>query len=379
MREYLYLVLTAAVATYILVPLVRRFAVSIGAMPEVRERDVHATPTPRLGGLAMCAGLVTTLLIAARLDKSGAKLADSDFLYGLVISCVVIVALGFLDDWLGLGSLAKLCGQIAAGGVLSFFGIRLPWIPLPNGATYILDSTLSTIVTIGIVVAIINSLNFVDGLDGLAAGITTIAAAGVWLYSIMLSQHLSGDRIQVTAIMSAILIGVCLGFLPHNFHPARIFMGDTGSMLLGLVLATSMVLVTSDIAPDAVAEVNRFPMVIPLVLPVALIAVPLIDLLSAVIRRTSHGKSPFAPDRGHLHHVILDSGHSHTRTVLILYAWAGIFTFGVVALALGGVPLVVLLVAVVFALLVLALTLHPRLRAASDSAAAREHRGATRP
>jgi UDP-GlcNAc:undecaprenyl-phosphate GlcNAc-1-phosphate transferase len=352
--------LVAAAVTYLLVPLVRVFALRIGAAPEIRERDVHTVRTPRLGGLAMYAGMLAGLFVASRLDHIGPKLADpatgdGQTVLALALAGGVIVLTGFLDDWWGMDAFIKLGGQIAAAGLLVVFKLTLLWVPQPNGHTISLDSTLQTIITILIVVVSINAVNFVDGLDGLAAGIVCIAAVATFVWTIALTDSLDQGRLSVTAAITAILIGMCLGFLPHNFHPAKIFMGDTGAMLIGLVLATSMVTVTGtvDYNGAGTGDINRFPVVLPILLPLAVMVLPLADLVMAVVRRTSYGKSPFAPDRGHLHHRLLQVGHSHRRTVLIMYAWTFLFAATVVGLSVGGVPLIVFPVVVLLALIVL--------------------------
>ncbi|MEV4222875.1 MULTISPECIES: glycosyltransferase family 4 protein [unclassified Nonomuraea] len=358
MREYLFMALVAAAVTYLLVPLVRRFAIRIGAAPEIRERDVHTTPTPRLGGLAMYGGLVAGLLIASELANTGRALgvAEGQPVLALIVAGGLITVTGFLDDWWGMDPFIKLAGQIAAAGVLVAFGLRLTYIPLPKdwGGSTSLDYTLSTIITILVVVVAINAVNFVDGLDGLAAGIVCIAGMATWAYSIFLAQSISGDRITTTAAIAAVLIGTCLGFLPHNFHPAKIFMGDTGAMLIGLVLASSIVTVTP-VDPSVIEGINRFGVLLPLLVPAGVLVLPLIDLITAVVRRTSHGMSPFAPDRGHLHHRLMDIGHSHRRSVLIMYAWAFVFAFGIVAMATWGVPVLLFPIVIVVALAVLVL------------------------
>ncbi|MFC4589223.1 glycosyltransferase family 4 protein [Sphaerisporangium corydalis] len=371
MREYLLIALVAAAVTYLLVPLVRVFALRIGAAPEIRERDVHTVRTPRLGGLAMYAGMLAGLFVASRLDHIGPKLADprmgdGQTVLAMALAGGVIVLIGFLDDWWGMDAFIKLGGQIAAAGLLVAFKLTLLWIPLPNGNTVSLDETLRTVITILIVVVAINAVNFVDGLDGLAAGIVCIAALATFAWTIALTDSMDQGRLSVTAAITAILIGMCLGFLPHNFHPAKIFMGDTGAMLIGLVLATSVVTLTGTVdyigAGGASQEINRFPVVLPILLPLAVMVLPLADLVMAVVRRTSYGKSPFAPDRGHLHHRLLQVGHSHRRTVLIMYAWTFLFAATVVGLSVGGVPLIVFPVVVLLALVVLVMMGLPRWR-----------------
>ncbi|MBF8194307.1 undecaprenyl/decaprenyl-phosphate alpha-N-acetylglucosaminyl 1-phosphate transferase [Nonomuraea sp. K274] len=373
MREYLFMALISAAVTYLLVPLVRRFAIRIGAMPEVRERDVHTTPTPRLGGLAMYGGLVAGLLVANGLTHTGAALSESDgnAVTALILAGGLITLTGFLDDWWGMDAFIKLGGQIAAAGVLVSFDLRLLYIPLPQdwGGSTSLDYTLSTVITILVVVVTINAVNFVDGLDGLAAGVVCIAGMATWAYSILLAAEISGGRITTTAAIAAVLIGTCLGFLPHNFHPAKIFMGDTGAMLIGLVLASSIVTVTP-LDPAIIENTNRFGVLLPLLLPAAVLVLPLIDLISAVVRRTSHGMSPFAPDRGHLHHRLLDIGHSHRRSVLIMYAWALLFAFGIVGMSAIGVPVLLFPVVIVLALAVLVLMALPRWRGRGGAHAA---------
>ncbi|WP_327044370.1 undecaprenyl/decaprenyl-phosphate alpha-N-acetylglucosaminyl 1-phosphate transferase [Microbispora sp. NBC_01189] len=368
MREYLLLALVAAAVTYLLVPPVRVFALRIGAAPEVRERDVHKVPTPRLGGLAMFGGMAAALLVATNLPYVGGAFDSGqtgNTVLALLAAGGLIVVTGFLDDWLGMDALVKFGGQVAAGAVLVKFGMYLQWLPLPQfmGGSQGLDTTLYTILTIMIVVVVINAVNFVDGLDGLAAGIVGIAAAATFAYSIVLQQTASGSRINGTAAIAAILIGMCAGFLPHNFHPAKIFMGDTGAMLIGLLLATSMITILSSVEPDAiVGKINKFPVILPLVLPIAVVVLPLADLIMAVVRRTSAGLSPFAPDRGHLHHRMLDIGHSHRRSVLIMYAWTFLFAFTIVGLSIVGVGVVVFPLTIAFAVAVLVIMGLPRWR-----------------
>ncbi|GAA1014947.1 undecaprenyl-phosphate alpha-N-acetylglucosaminyl 1-phosphate transferase [Acrocarpospora pleiomorpha] len=358
MREYFLVALVTAVVTYLLVPPVRAFALRIGAAPEVRERDVHKVPTPRLGGLAMFGGMAAGLLVATNLPYVGPALAQQSGQTAMALLAAggLIVVTGFLDDWLGMDALVKLGGQIAAGGLLVYYGVTLRYLPLPSnmGGELSLDTNLQVVITILIVVVTINAVNFVDGLDGLAAGIVGIAALATLVYSMVLSQSLQATRINLTAVVAALLIGMCIGFLPHNFNPAKIFMGDTGAMLIGLILATSLVTIISSV-PSAALQVNRFPLLLPVLLPVAVMVLPLADLIMAVVRRTSAGQSPFAPDRGHLHHRLLDIGHSHRRSVLIMYAWTFLFAFALVALSVEGVPVAVFppIIAVALAILVL--------------------------
>src|ERR1700727_2598035 len=215
MREYLYILIIAAAVTYLLTPLVRRGAVAVNAQHAPRSRDVHTAPTPLLGGIAMYGGLVGGLLVAAGL----------------------LVVIGAVDDRWEIGALAKLAGQVAAGGIVVWSGAYLPWIPLPSGGTFTLEPDLSYTVTILIIVVTVNAVNFIDGLDGLAAGVVGISALAFMVYSYTLTNSVHVPSQSVPAVVSAVLAGVCIGVLPHNFNPARIFMGDAGGMLVGLLLA----------------------------------------------------------------------------------------------------------------------------------------------
>jgi UDP-GlcNAc:undecaprenyl-phosphate/decaprenyl-phosphate GlcNAc-1-phosphate transferase len=327
---------------------------------------VHVVPIPLLGGLAIYAGVAAGLLVASRVTPlSGLFQETPRMVPGLLLAGGLIALVGMIDDRWGLGPLIKLVGQVGAGGILVWSGVQLVWLPLPNGGTLGLTPNQSTALTILVVVATINAVNFIDGLDGLAAGIVCIAAIAFFVYSYRLTQvvwprvSLLGDP----ALAAAVLIGACLGFLPHNFFPARIFMGDTGSYLLGLLLAYVPISSITSLPPTALrGSANRFPEVLPLLLPAAILVIPYADLLLAVVRRTRAGQSPLTPDRKHLHHRLLDIGHSHRSSVLIMYLWATLFSGAVVWLSIARTPLFALAVITLAALLVLLLMSMPRLR-----------------
>ncbi len=189
-------------------------------------------------------------------------------------------------------------------------------------------------------VATVNAVNFVDGLDGLAAGVVGISALAFFFYCYQLSSLNGVSRATTGALLSAALAGACAGFLAHNFHPARLFMGDSGSMLIGLVLSATAITVTTQFAAEDIAlggdgaRSSFLPMLLPVALPILILIVPLIDLVLAVVRRTRAGRSPFAPDKQHLHHRLLEIGHSHRRAVMIMWAWAGLIAFGTVIASL---------------------------------------------
>jgi UDP-GlcNAc:undecaprenyl-phosphate GlcNAc-1-phosphate transferase len=362
-REYVLTLLVTAAVAYLLTPLVRRLAIAGGFLHEARDRDVHVVPIPRLGGLAIYGGVVAGLVVAGELSPLRTVLVGNKTAAGLLLAGGLIVAVGVIDDRWGLGPLSKLAGQAGAGGILVWSGANLSWLPEPNSGTLVLSPNQSTALTIFLVVATINAVNFIDGLDGLAAGIVCIGAIAFFVYYYRLAQLYHLPEQATPALASALLAGGCLGFLPHNFYPARIFMGDTGSMLLGLLLAYVPI---SSIASLDYASLhpafNRFPEVLPLLLPATLLVIPYTDMLLAVVRRTRAGKSPLAPDRKHLHHRLLDIGHSHRSSVLIMYLWAALFSGAIVWLSVSRTPLFLLAVTTLAAVLILLTMSMPRLR-----------------
>jgi UDP-GlcNAc:undecaprenyl-phosphate GlcNAc-1-phosphate transferase len=338
-RDYVLTLLVAAAVTYLLTPLVRRLAIRAGAMFEPRDRDMHTVPVPRMGGLAMYAGLAAGLLVAEQIPQLRQAFEPTGMVSGLLLAGAVLVVIGVIDDKWGMSALTKLAGQIAAGAILVATGTQLNLLPLPGGASFAPTPDQSTLLTILVVVATINAVNFIDGLDGLAAGIVAIAAVSFLIYYYEMASVVGVSELAAPALASAILTGVCLGFLPHNFHPARIFMGDTGAMLLGLVLAYAPISSISSLDPALWSpRVNRYPVVLPFLLPAAILVIPYLDLLLAVIRRTKAGRSPFAPDSKHLHHRLIDIGHSQRASVLVMYLWATLFSGSIVWFSLERVP-----------------------------------------
>jgi UDP-GlcNAc:undecaprenyl-phosphate/decaprenyl-phosphate GlcNAc-1-phosphate transferase len=375
MREYVLTLLVAAAVTYVMTPLVRRFAIAVGAMHAARDRDVHVVPTPLLGGFAMYAGLAAGLVVASQLPSLNSVFADTNMARGLLLAGGLVVVMGFVDDRWGMGVISKLAGQVAAGVILVWSGAEVTWLPAPHGTTLGLTSDQQIAVTILVVVITINAVNFIDGLDGLAAGIVGIGAAAFFAYYYTLTHRLGLPDQAGPALASAVLAGICLGFLPHNYHPARIFMGDTGAMLIGLLLAYAPISSLASLDPGSLTDyaagtaINRFGAILPLLLPAAIMLIPYADLLMAVIRRARKGMSPFAPDRKHLHHRMLDIGHSHRTSVLIMYLWAALFAGSVVWLSIAQTPLFVLVIVTVGAMLALLFVSMPRLRPWARAAA----------
>jgi UDP-GlcNAc:undecaprenyl-phosphate GlcNAc-1-phosphate transferase len=340
MREYVVVFLVAAAVTYLLTVVAREIALRTGALSPVRDRDVHAEPIPYLGGLAMLGGLVAAYLVAQQLPfLSTSNAFTFPDAKAVLIAGALVCGVGVLDDIFDLDALTKFGGQVLAVGLLIYNGIQFRFFFQPNDVQFSIDPAQGALLTALIVVATVNAVNFVDGLDGLAAGVVGISALAFFVYCYELTRLNDVDRATTGALLSAALAGACVGFLVHNFHPARLFMGDSGSMLIGLVLSATAITVTTqfsseDIAFNDGARASWLPMLLPLALPILILIVPLMDLVLAVVRRTRAGRSPFAPDKQHLHHRLLEIGHSHRRAVLIMWVWAGVIAFSTVGASL---------------------------------------------
>lgn len=368
-RDYLLTLCVTAAVTYLLTGPVRKFAIAIGAMPAIRARDVHREPTPRLGGIAMFGGLCAGLIVADHLFNLNGVFELSNEPRALLSGAALIWLIGVLDDKFEIDALIKLGGQMIAAAVMVIQGLTILWLPIPGVGTVALTQWQGTLLTVALVVITINAVNFVDGLDGLAAGMVCIASAAFFLYTYRLWYGYGIEAAAPATLFAAILMGMCLGFLPHNMHPARIFMGDSGSMLIGLVLAAGAISVTGQVDPDAMklfegserqATHAMLPVFIPLLLPLTIIAIPAADLVLAIVRRTWNGQSPFAADRGHLHHRLLEIGHSHSRSVLIMYFWSALIAFGAVGYSVHSASLWIVLVIVGLSAVGLVLLLMPR-------------------
>jgi UDP-GlcNAc:undecaprenyl-phosphate GlcNAc-1-phosphate transferase len=368
-REYLLTLCVVAAVTYLLTGPVRKFAIAWGAMPPIRARDVHREPTPRLGGIAMFGGLCAGLLVASQLTNVGEVFRQSDEPRALLSGACLIWLIGVVDDKYGVDALIKLGLQMIAAGVMVLQGLTILWLPVPTMGIVAVTPLQGTLLTVAIVVITINAVNFVDGLDGLAAGMVGIAAAAFFVYAYRIWYGYGIEAAAPATLFAAVLMGMCVGFLPHNLHPARIFMGDSGSMLLGLVLAAGAVSITGQVDPDAMRLFTgsvrntvfaMVPVYMPLLLPLMIIAVPFIDLVLAIVRRTWNGRSPFSADRGHLHHRLLEIGHSQSRAVLIMYFWAALISFGAVAYSVQSANAALVPTVMVLSVIGLVVLLMPR-------------------
>ncbi|MFW5420104.1 undecaprenyl/decaprenyl-phosphate alpha-N-acetylglucosaminyl 1-phosphate transferase [Nocardiopsis sp. CNT-189] len=384
MREYALTFVIAVAVTYLLTPFVRRAAIAVGAVPPVRDRDVHTEPIPRMGGIAIYGGFAAAMLISAQLPhlQEVFRTDTAKIWSGLLLAGGLITVIGVIDDRWGMGPVPKLAGQTAAAGILVAQGVQLLWLPLP-GMQLSLGPWLGAVLSVLLILVTINAVNFADGLDGLAAGIVAISAMAFFAYYYVAAVDRGFERQSYPAMIAIILVGVCIGFLLHNFNPARVFMGDTGSMLLGLLLASITISVTGLFLPDREAAAaggmsgfHALAAFLPVLLPLLVLALPLADLVLAVVRRTLAGKSPFAPDKKHLHHRLLELGHSHKRAVLLMYLWAAIIAFASVSLSVLDSPLMVLTVTVLVAACAVGLITLPRLRRRSLRRRAAELRAA---
>lgn len=357
MRGYIFVLLVAAAVTYLTTPAVRRLARRIGAITPVRDRDVHSIPIPRMGGAAMLMGFGVALATASQVPFFDGVFTADRAPYAVLASAVAVCLLGVADDLWELDAITKFAGQALAAGVMAWQGLQL--VSLPIAGLVVLSPGVLIVLTVLAVLVTINAVNFIDGLDGLAAGVVGISACAFFVYSYLLSRDSTPDDYSsLASLITAALIGCCVGFLPHNFNPARIFMGDSGSMLIGLLMATSTVAISANVDPALVEQAQIVPAFLPIVLPLAVLALPLIDLGLAVVRRTRAGKMFWHPDKMHLHHRLLQLGHSHARAVLIMYVWTATLAFGVASVAF--VPLVTAVAGVLVAVVAASvLTLGP--------------------
>ena len=321
----------AAVLSYFFTPPVKNYAHKVGAIDVPKDaRRMHKKPIPRLGGLAIYGGFLCSILIFGQLDET---------MLCVLLGAAIIVALGIFDDVLALGAKLKFVVQIVAAAIPVCIGdlqigLFTNLNPLSD-TPFVHLGILAVPVTIIWIVGITNAVNLIDGLDGLAVGVSSIAAIT------MLAVALLTGNMPIAITMAA-LAGACIGFMPYNLNPAKIFMGDTGSTFLGYMLATVSIM-----------GLFKFYAVISFAVPFLILGLPIFDTANAIIRRVAAGRSPMSPDRGHVHHKLIDMGFNQKQAVAILYAISA--TLGLTAVVLtssGEVKAIVLLLAVLAAILV---------------------------
>jgi UDP-GlcNAc:undecaprenyl-phosphate/decaprenyl-phosphate GlcNAc-1-phosphate transferase len=316
----------AAVTTFLLTFIVRKVAVRIGAVSHPGPRSVHAKPTPSLGGAAMFAAFLVAMAVASQIPQFHAMFHNSSEPVGLMLAAAVIFVVGAVDDLREVSPPAKVAGMVLAGGILSLFGVSMLYFRVPF-ASYdyvVLSADLAPLVTVVTVVLMANALNLIDGLDGLAAGIVAIAGAALFLYSDRLFKAGLLEGSNIAPLVAVIAVGVCIGFLPHNFNPARIFMGDAGAMFLGLLMATMTITVGGRTADQFSGQTYFF--FAPLFIPLLILGVPIVDTAFSFFRRVARRQAFHVADKDHLHHRLMRLGHGPRRTVVILWAWTALLS-----------------------------------------------------
>ena len=355
---YLWVFLACAGTTFAVTPLVRRLVVRFGAIDHPSDRKVHPRATPTMGGVAMYAGFLVGLGVSRFLPFFSEMNGNSSVPLAALVTCTAMVGLGAIDDKRGTSALAKFTAQVFIGGMLILLGVQVVYFWFPAAAIVSVSSGLAVPLTILWMVLVVNAVNLVDGLDGLAAGMVAIAAGAFFIYMTRTPSTFEGDA-SSAALLSAITVGVCLGFLPWNFHPARIFMGDSGSMLLGMLLTIATLSgVGRNPYPPGAGDLAAIAGTV--LVPLLVLAIPILDVALAVVRRTWRGKGIGQADKEHIHHRLLDIGHSHRGAVLLMYLWSALISAS--ALAVGLIDGRLAVGAVVLGALVLfAATAFPRL------------------
>jgi UDP-GlcNAc:undecaprenyl-phosphate/decaprenyl-phosphate GlcNAc-1-phosphate transferase len=364
---------TAFVAT----PLVRRFSILVGAIDRPSDRKVHPKPTPTLGGIAIFLALVAGWLVSHQMPFFDRMYRISSEPLGALVAGAVIMAIGAYDDVRGTSVPVKFSGQLLASGLLVLFGVQLLFFWLPGQGILSLGSDLAVPFSILWILAMLNAVNLIDGLDGLAAGLVAVASIAFFAYILLgppspFFTHTGTPA----ALLAAIAAGGALGFLPWNFHPARIFMGDSGAMLLGMLLAAATISGVGR-SPYQPSGGDLAAYSIPVLLPLVVLAVPFADVLLAILRRIRRRRRITAPDKEHIHHRLLDFGHSHRQAVLLMYLWSILISGTALAVALINGRLVVGSIALGAAIVIVG-TAFPRVWSSRTRQARRAERRAKR-
>lgn len=324
MSGYLIVLAVAAGTTLLLNPVVLRLARRFGAVVQPDERRVHTRPLVTLGGTSMYFGLLAGVAAASRLEQFDEVFTGRSEPMGILLGATIIFLVGVIDDLREVSPPAKLAGQVLAGSVLSLFGVTMLFFRVPFGEIWSVPRDLAPLITVLWVIGMANAVNFIDGLDGLAAGIVAIAASAFFLYSDTLFDQNVLPLGSIAPLIAIITAGICIGFLPLNFHPARIMMGDCGALLLGVLMACSTLLVGGQ-TPDS-SSGSTFFFFAPLFIPFFILGVPILDTAFSIVRRASKGISPSMADKNHLHHRLMRLGHGQRRAVAILWTWTALLS-----------------------------------------------------
>ncbi len=340
MKQYLFTIVITAVLTFGLTWTVWRLSLRFKLYPGIRERDVHTTPTPRLGGVAIFLGIAAAIGYSALNPFFATMWMPPQTMWSILAAALLIAIVGVVDDLWDLDWMIKLGAQFLAAGIITVGG-GLQILSLPIGDMLVFSSWLSITMTMFAIVIVMNAVNFIDGLDGLVAGVCLISNGVFFAYSYIITRDSGASTyFNLSTFLAAVLIGACLGFLPLNWSPAKLFMGDSGALVMGLLMATSAIALTgqldpSVIDPERIGRSGLLGAFIPILLPLLVVVLPLLDFGLAVLRRMSAGKSPFSPDRKHLHHRMLDLGHRDRDAVLIFYAWTAVISLAVLLMYVG--------------------------------------------
>ena len=351
----------AAIATFIATPLARKTAEHFGVISAPDDRDVHESPTPHLGGPAMLFGLLAGALFAWLIGDFSEVFSTRSEILGVLVAGIVMCGVGVIDDVRPISAPAKIAGMVIAGSVLSLVGVSLVVLRIPFVDVVLLSPDLAALATVLWVVLLANAINLIDGLDGLATGIVAIAATTFVIYAIRLANEGVLFEENPGSLIAVLIAGVCIGFLPHNAHPAKIFMGDGGALMLGVLLAAATVSVGG--RTDAAYSGQSFFFFAPLLIPLVILGVPIIDVLFAIIRRiATPGLSVTTADKDHLHHRLLRLGHGHRRVVFILWAWTALLSGFVLWPTYSGRGDGIVPMGIAGVCLILFTLLHPRLQ-----------------
>ncbi|MBO0980596.1 glycosyltransferase family 4 protein [Microbacterium sp. SD291] len=340
MKQYLFTIIITAAITFALTWAVWRLSLRFKLYPSIRERDVHTTPTPRLGGVAIFLGIAAAIGFSALNPFFATMWMPPQTMWSILAAGLLIAIIGVVDDLWDLDWMIKLGAQFLAAGIITVGG-GLQILSLPFGDMLVFSSWLSITMTMFAIVIVMNAVNFIDGLDGLVAGVCLISNGVFFAYSYIVTRDTGASTyFNLSTFLAAVLIGACLGFLPLNWSPAKLFMGDSGALVMGLLMATSAIALTgqldpSVIDPERIGRSGLLGAFIPILLPLLVVLLPLLDFGLAVLRRMSAGKSPFSPDRKHLHHRMLDLGHRDRDAVLIFYAWTAVISLAVLLMYVG--------------------------------------------
>ena len=349
----------ALAATWLLTPVAAKIARRYGAMAEPNERSMHVKPVPYLGGLAMYVGLLVAVLVAFLIPVLRPAVTNGTETIAVLLAATIVVIVMTIDDMRDISPPAKIAGLVLAGSVLAIFGVGFSYfrVPFLENDFLLLSSDVAPLVVVVWVVVLCNAMNLIDGLDGLAAGVAAIAAAALFLFGLRLQDQGLLPLNSLGPVICSATAGLSLGFLRWNFHPAKIFMGDAGAMLLGLLLAASTMLIGGRV--DDAFSGQTFFFFAPLVIPIIILGIPLADVILSVVRRLARGQSWTTADREHLHHRLLNMGHGPRRAVMLIYAWTILLSLVVLVPTYTGRGNAIVPFAVIGLALVLYAIFHP--------------------